>query len=205
MNSSFFSFTSPSQSAPPVSAGPSRLIIRAAQQQDLHALAEVLTHSFHSQQGWKGLLYPLLKLGIYEDLRSRLKNGSPHFICLVAIALVPTDQGVREEVAGTVEMSLSCPHTWLVGQYQSTYISNLAVSPPYRRQGIARKLLYRCEQKTLEWGFEEIYLHVLEDNEQARQLYTSCGYQRHRTEPSYSAWLFSRPRRLLMGKHLKKL
>jgi ribosomal protein S18 acetylase RimI-like enzyme len=59
-----------------------------------------------------------------------------------------------------------------------------------------------CEQTALDWGFPDIYLHVLENNHQARQLYLKTGYQLRQIEPSYGAWLLGRPKRLLLQKHL---
>ena len=69
--------------------------IRAAQPGDLAGLAELLADSFHSQHGILGWAYPLLRLGIYEDLRNRLRSTSPHHICLVAFerAFRATEEG----------------------------------------------------------------------------------------------------------------
>jgi ribosomal protein S18 acetylase RimI-like enzyme len=209
---------------------PARVAIRAARSQDLNDLAEVLVQSFHPPVGLMSWVYPLLKLGIYEDLRSRLQSKSPHYLCLAAV--VPQQQGkalpdrvssqedehaiasracpdsshctttdLWEEVAGTVEISLRS--SGIIGGTQYAYISNLAVGLPHRRQGIARKLLLSCEPAALDWGFREIYLHVLEDNAQARQLYSSIGYRLYRTESGLESWLFNRPRRLLLHKPLQ--
>ena len=169
--------------------------VRHARTQDLGAVSEVLTHSFHSCQGWGILMYPFLKLGIYEDIRSRLCGDRAHYGCLVATT-------TSDKIVGVVELGLSCPEGWIPKQYESTYISNLAVSPNYRRQGIARHLLRSCEKLTSEWGFRSVYLHVLDNNQQAQQLYDQCGYQLKRVEPSLTAWLFQQPRRLLLGKSL---
>lgn len=171
-------------------------VIRKAQSQDLGKVAEVLTHSFHSCQGWGLLMSPFLKIGIQEDIRGRLNNDRAHYACLVAIA------EATRTVAGTVELGLSSPEGWIPKQYESTYISNLAVSPNFRRQGIAKRLLRGCEQTTLSWGYREIYLHVLENNLPAQKLYEGCGYRLCRVEPSLTAWLFHQPRRLLLGKSL---
>ncbi|MEC4983683.1 MAG: GNAT family N-acetyltransferase [Oscillatoria sp. PMC 1076.18] len=188
----------------PVAAG-SRLkadglFIRAARQGDLHGLASVLTESFYSQSGLMGWTYPILKLGIYEDLRARLRSCSPHYLCLVAIATGTATEG--EQLVGTVEIALRSG-SWFDSNSDHLYISNLAVSKSYRRQGIARRLLAGCDRTALEWGFNEIYLHVLENNAHARQLYSGCGYRLQQAEPSLAAWLFQRPRRLFLHKDLQ--
>lgn len=167
--------------------------IRAAQSADLTDVAEVLTDSFHSQQGIFGWAYPLLRLGIYEDLRNRLRSTSPHHTCLVAL--------VGDQLAGTVEMGIRSTD-WVSSSHP--YISNLAVHPKHRRQGVARQLLLDCERVALSWGFDDLYLHVLENNHQARQLYFQMGYQLHQVDSRLSVWLLRRPRQLLLHKGLGK-
>lgn len=99
-------------------------------------------------------------------------------------------------------IALRSPPSWQPHASQYPYISNLAVRKSYRRQGVARQLLLACERTSLEWGFPDLYLHVLENNHQARQLYLKAGYQLRQVEPSYSAWLFGQPKRLFLQKHI---
>ncbi|ERN40168.1 acetyltransferase [Rubidibacter lacunae KORDI 51-2] len=177
-------------------------IVRTALLQDLQGVADVLTNSFHPPHGLRALIHPFLRLGIQEDLRTRLCANGQHYLCLAALVSAVTAGGCTERVVGTVEMSLSVPKNWLARDYQSTYLSNLAVSPEYRRCGIARQLLRRCEQATREWGLNEIYLHVLENNKSARTLYNRCDYHLRRVDVDCASWLMRRPRRLLLGKRL---
>ncbi|MFW6264210.1 MAG: GNAT family N-acetyltransferase [Cyanobacteriota bacterium] len=183
----------------PIKIDVSQLIIRTAQQQDLNSLAEVLTDSFHPPEGLKRWIYPVLKLGIYEDLRTRLRSQSLQNQCFVA--LLPTSPLTSEnELTGTIEVALRS--SWQLGSSQYAYISNLAVKEPYRRLGIARQLLLQCEHTARQWGFNELYLHVLENNYQARELYRNSGYQLESVEPSLRSWLFNSPKRLLLRKPL---
>ncbi|MEC4806534.1 MAG: GNAT family N-acetyltransferase [Jaaginema sp. PMC 1079.18] len=194
--------------------------VRPAQIEDLSPLATLLTECFHPPVGWMYWLNPVLKLGIYEDLRSRLQNASPHYLCLVTgvgsarnLALfspqlakypdvtkssnsVVTDP---EELVGTIELTLRSSS--LFGA-QYPYISNLAVSPAYRRRGLARQLLCQCEPTAKKWGYREIYLHVMENNTGAIALYRNCGYHLHSTEANLGSWLWDRPHRLLLRKLL---
>jgi len=196
------SYQSTAVSQDALAADVSHFTIRKAQVQDLASLAEMLTDSFHSQTGIMGWAYPVLRLGIYEDLRNRLRSTAPHYVCLVALAVVSGVGGSREELAGTVEIALRSPSSWQPRRSQYPYVSNLAVSKSCRRRGVAKQLLLACEQTASDWGFPDIYLHVLENNHQARQLYLKTGYQLHQIEPSYGAWLLGRPKRLLLQKHL---
>jgi ribosomal protein S18 acetylase RimI-like enzyme len=191
----------------PTAACPTPPMLRSARLQDLSRLSTLLTECFHPPVGWMYWANPILKLGIYEDLRSRLQSHSPHYLCLVAV-LLPSTRETKSlgqfsqypaELAGTIELTLRS--SGLFGS-QYPYIANLAVSPPYRRRGIARQLLKTCEPTAKKWGFREIYLHVLENNVNAIALYDACGYQLHHTEANLGNWLWQRPRRLLLRKVL---
>ena len=177
--------------------------IRTAQTQDLSQLAEILTDSFHPPTGIMRWTQPILRLGIYEDLRNRLRSNSEHYLCLVAVSQVSTLTNADEEIAGTVEIALRSPPSWQPQVSKYAYISNLAVSQSCRRQGVAKQLLLACDRTAKEWGFHKLSLHVLENNYQARQLYLKTGYQLCQVEPSYGARkLFRRPKRLLLQKNL---
>lgn len=185
--------------------------VRAVQPQDLSDIAEILCDSFHSKEGTFGWAYPLLRLGIYEDLRNRLQNSAPHHVCLVAsygsakvTALGNAYVCSTQTLAGTVEMAVR-PTTGLWGGNTSKYpyLSNLAVHRRDRRRGIGEQLLLNCERIALEWGFHDIYLHVLENNYQARQLYFKLGYCWEQIDSSWSSWLWGRPRQILLHKRLK--
>ncbi len=201
-----FPFLTPYEPAPAgqnsITANPSRFTIRTAQARDLTTLAEILADSFHLRTGFMRWAYPMLRLGIYEDLRNRLRSNSPHYACLVAVADSPAVADSGELLAGTVELALRSPPYWQKSAAQYPYISNLAVRKSCRRQGVARQLLLACERTSLEWGFQDLYLHVLDNNHQARQLYLKAGYELCQVEPSYSAWFFGRPKRLFLHKHL---
>lgn len=203
MNSCFF-FLTRSEPAPAgqnaVFTSASHFTIRAAQIRDLNILAEILTDSFHPPTGFMRWAAPMLRLGIYEDLRNRLRSNTPHFACFVAVASVPTATGYREELVGTVELALRAS-SWQPGASQYSYISNLAVSQSCRRQGVARQLLLACERTSLQWGYSDLYLHVLENNHQARQLYLKAGYQLRHSESDLLTWLLGRPKRLFLQKH----
>lgn len=177
--------------------------IRAAQTDDVAGLTEILADSFHAQDGILGWAYPFLKLGIYEDLRNRLRSTVPNHICLVAVKY--NNQTVahakNSELMAIVELS---PRYTLLNRDRARYlyISNLAVRGTYRRRGIAYQLLLKCEHIASNWGFQDLYLHVLENNYQARQLYHKLGYQLEQVDFSWSALFLRRPRQILLHKRL---
>jgi len=102
--------------------------------------------------------------------------------------------------SGTIELSLRTrPNGWGRSR-QVPYISNLAVLPQARRQGLARQLLLACEAIALEWGFDCLYLHVLEDNQRARSLYQSLGYHIIRREHNFGSLFCGQAQQLLLCK-----
>lgn len=186
-----------------IAANAPEIKIRTAQVQDLSQLAEILTDSFHHPTGIMRWAYPILRLGIYEDLRNRLRSNSEHYLCLVAISQDSTTTDTDEEIVGTVEISLRSPPSWQSQVSKYAYISNLAVSQSCRRQGVAQQLLLACDRTAQEWGFQELSLHVLENNHQARQLYLKTGYKLYQVEPIYGIWrLLKRPKRLFLQKKI---
>ncbi|MBR8830917.1 MAG: hypothetical protein N5P05_000158 [Chroococcopsis gigantea SAG 12.99] len=170
----------------------SPLSIRVAQLADLKTVVEILTESFYPQDYFWLWLRPVFKLGMYEDLKTRLRTETPHYYCLVATQ--------DTTIIGTVEIGLKSTSLF---SNAIPYVSNLAVSRSQRRKGVALKLLAKCEQVAMEWGFNELSLHVLENNSAAYSLYRNNGYDLQRIEGRLSKLLFQKPNRLLLGKTLK--
>jgi ribosomal protein S18 acetylase RimI-like enzyme len=83
------------------------------------------------------------------------------------------------------------------------YLSNLAVCPQFRRQGVASHLLALCEQMARQWYFSQLYLHVLEENPEAKYLYFKGGYERLGTETRWDLLRLQQLRRSLLCKQLQ--
>ena len=191
---------------------PSPFIIRTVRQSDLVALSEVLASSFHSAEGWMRWFYPLLRTGIYEDLRSRMHSRGEHYACLVAISpgLKPsmvqsTALGLisgNDTIVGSVEMNLKTPSLLQPWNQKYLYLSNLAVQADHRRQGVAQMLLQLCDRTALDWGFSDLYLHVLENNYAARRLYWKAGYRVRRIETNPVSLMLGQSRQLFLQKRL---
>ncbi|WP_392531196.1 GNAT family N-acetyltransferase [Nostoc sp. C117] len=173
--------------------------IRMATPPDLVGVAQIIAESFHSQKGMWGWAFPLLRLGIYEDLRHRMVSPVPRHICLVALDYT-TD--TVNNLVGTVELGVRYTDLWSQVGLGFPYLSNLAVHPKYRRYGVASALLISCEKISQEWGFQDLYLHVLENNHQARQLYFKLGYRVHKVESNWNTFFLRRSRQMLLHKHL---
>lgn len=188
------------------------LELRRAQVGDLPALTDLLTRSFHGSSNQPFWLQAILRFSIQEDLRQRLQNSPKTHTCWVAIHRAKdVDSSDGGQLVGTVEMGLRSPltlgwplniETWLTPNRNFLYLSNLAVAAKFRRQGIASQLLQRCEQTALTWQQSDLYLHVLENNQAARNLYNLAGFGFERVDPSLESILFNRDRRQLWRKPL---
>jgi ribosomal protein S18 acetylase RimI-like enzyme len=177
--------------------------IRPAGGQDIPGISEVLASSFYDPIRWAGLVYPLVKLGIQADLQSRIQSSRLNYICLAALVSPPsTGLPTKPTIAGTVELSQRHPWPWQTLEAPYGYVANLAVGYRFRRQGIGRNLLAVCETIAQGWQMGHLYLHVMENNRQARQLYSRAGFQLLEAEPRLAPWPGCQPRRLLMRKVL---
>lgn len=187
-----------------------QLIIDFAAIEDAKVIGQVLAKSFYSLPEFASWIYPFLQFTISEDIRHRLRSQSPHYCCLVA-KLAPQDYQISSSrinlgnsnliVAGTIEIALRSPSLWSTG-VQYPYISNLAVDENYRRLGIGQQLLAKCEQAAIDWGYSETRLHVLDNNDAAKQLYGNCGYQISQIEANWSNMWFDYSPRLLLKKQI---
>lgn len=179
-------------------------LIRAARPQDLHNLTDLLARSFHVQDGFWGWAYPLLRMSIYEDLRNRIAAPAPHQVFFVAVPpIAQIDRSIAAvPLAGAVEIAQR-RSIWHSRPERSLYISNLAVAADYRRQGVARQMLAACERMAVRWKIPDLYLHVMEDNHAAQQLYDRAGFEVLRADSGMASW-FGQPRQLYLHKHLPR-
>jgi len=173
--------------------------IRAAQSKDLTQIVSVLLTSFYAHAKATQWLYWILRIGIREDIKAKIKVPAEQYACLVATTLHP-DSAQSDEVIGTAEVSQRPCETWQFFPPERAYLSNLAISPNHRRQGAAQQLIHTCETIALGWGFRCLYLHVMADNTAAKQLYEQAGYQLCEVSNPVLSALGLRPQRLLLSK-----
>ncbi|WP_029010201.1 GNAT family N-acetyltransferase [Azospirillum halopraeferens] len=60
--------------------------------------------------------------------------------------------------------------------WDSYFLSALAIAPDLRRQGLARHLLARVYDRARDGGYDRVTLHVWADNAAARALYAAEGF-----------------------------
>jgi ribosomal protein S18 acetylase RimI-like enzyme len=185
---------------------PHQIEIRPVREEEIHRVADIITRSFHFDRGWMAWFTPLFRLGIAEDLRNRLRTRVPtsshnkpqQQVCSIALCV----DREQSHVAGTVEVGVRTTERYRQNQHRYVYLSNLAVSRDFRRRGVAQELIKSCEQQTAEWGYTELHLHVMGDNERGRNLYHKLGYETVSSEFVWSIIPWYRPERLFLRKQL---
>ena len=177
--------------------------IRSAHRRDLPQIVAVLLASFYPKVQANPWLYWLLRVGIQEDIKTRLKTPASQYACLVAGRVEATSAQSTGEIVGTAEISQRPCESWRFFPPKRAYLSNLAIAPNHRRQGVAQRLLQTCETTAVGWGFHRIYLHVMANNSAAKALYTQAGYQLCEVSNPVLSGLKLRPERLLLSKRLQ--
>jgi ribosomal protein S18 acetylase RimI-like enzyme len=134
---------------------------------DLSALADLIEVAFEDE---------LQRTGnrIVTEMR-RLAKGGPLLRLFGGGGLLPdlTDGYVWIQGGKLVGSVSLMPHGRVRGVLS---ITNVAVFPDYRRQGIARRLVVAAMQRAADRGAHRLVLELEADNEAARQLYDSLGY-----------------------------
>lgn len=182
--------------SPQVQFTSSSLSIRPLRTSDVSTAAALLSSTFYGQEGWLRWMVPLFQLGIAQDLHLRCIAPPPRSICLVGV-------WKRNKVVGMVELSSRYLDVWSAKPLLVLYVSNLAVAQSLRRQGIGSQLLMACEPIAKAWGFQELFLHVKDENQVARGLYQKLGYRLHRLELPLWAALLGHSQHLLLRKTIE--
>lgn len=68
--------------------------VRLATDRDLRSLSDILATSFHREDGFYRWILPLIRLGIYEDLRHRVRGTNANYACLVAVGQASASEGL---------------------------------------------------------------------------------------------------------------
>ena len=102
----------------------------------------------------------------YKSLEDELTNPTAHFFVAE----------VDEDVAGYIGMYIVCGHC---------YVTNVAVFPQYRRQGVARALIKMAMLTADAMETDFISLEVRPSNEAALSLYRSFGFEQNGLRKNY--------------------
>ena len=89
----------------------------------------------------------------------------------VTFADVAVDSG--NQIAGLILVTM---RDEILSHEPSAHLEAIVVSPSARGQGLGRRLLQRAEDRVKELGAKTLTLHVFANNQRARSLYRSHGF-----------------------------
>jgi len=75
----------------------------------------------------------------------------------------------------------------LMSTGHETHVTNIAVDPRFRRQGIATMVMLRLVAESQAWGLDHMTLEVRASNAEAQGMYAKFGFQPEGVRPRYYA------------------
>ena len=151
--------------------GSSFYFIREADFADLGAAARILTDGFYGDSNF--ITYNIERLNTFLSLESTFPQ--PGSIVGAVHSMLVACRQTDGKVLGFAE--IDGRPTKKENEAPRPYMCNLAVCPKWRRKGIAKELVWQCEQKALKWGKTDMYLKVRKANDAATNMYKDLGYE----------------------------
>jgi ribosomal protein S18 acetylase RimI-like enzyme len=156
---------------------PSKVVsIRESLHGDLGMCADVVISAF----------YPNYKNPFKHMVRmaelSRLQQGfsydkSQHVMYVATESVEENNSNNNNMIVGFCDIDLRPPNQPMPFSYNPRpYLSDLCVHSEYRRRGIGRELILRCEEFCVKAGKDRVYVRVEGNNTAAMDLYNRLGY-----------------------------
>jgi len=142
--------------------------IRDGQYADLGRVASIIVDSFYTPSIF---VRPFL----YASELQRLQENFPYNkTCHSYLVACRKNDVEKEVVIGFVDIDARPAKN--ADAPPRPYLSDLAVDKYYRRLGLASCMIRECEARVIEMGMNRLFLRVERDNNAARKMYDSMGY-----------------------------
>lgn len=153
--------------------------VRDLTRRDVLSVATLLRDCFAPPAGYNAVEGGLLVAETSLSLSERIGPSSSSVMLVAAEEAAAAERSRGGGIVGFVKLDLGVRAVkgWDAALPLSTYVSSLAVAPPYRRRGVARALMQAAEERARGAGFSEISLQVEEENAAAAALYANSGYE----------------------------
>jgi ribosomal protein S18 acetylase RimI-like enzyme len=157
---------------------PSKVVsIRESLHGDLGKCADVVMSAFYPT--YKNPFKHLVRLAELSLLQQRFSYDKSQHVMYVATESVVDENSDSNNnmIVGFCDIDLRPPNRPMPFSYNPRpYLSDLCVHSEYRRRGIGRELLLRCEDFCVKAGKDRVYVRVEDNNTAAMDLYTRLGY-----------------------------
>jgi len=129
---------------------------------------------------------------VAEDLRRSARTMTDEKIPITLVVMMDDDDDDKAKLAGSCTIEAEdLPNSLLTPWFTCLY-----VFPPYRRCGVATRLILEAQKVAVRLGFNELYLFV--ENEQLQQLYQKFGWS------PFEQTVFGDKSITIMHKHLSR-
>lgn len=136
---------------------------------DLGVVSDIIMNSFYTGENARSPWRQMFRLGELNRLQQNFPyNDDKHFM-LVAI------YRYTEQIIAFVDIDARPPRRQ--EDPPRPYLSDLAVDPRWRRNGIARSLIQNCERLAQQMGTNEIFIRVEQNNTPAISMYEGLNYE----------------------------
>lgn len=190
--------------------------VRPAQLNDIPALADLLLQLYAAElpgaltgplDHQRRLLRFTLETQPTRSLQHRyVLCDTTDRVLATGMIQFPNEPSFERAPAGTVRMATALLGYRAVGRLLLTIarsmigvrsqrladtvlLHSIVVDAHYRKQGLGQMMVNQLEQIAIEQGYQWAMLQVLANNEAARHLYQSCGYQEIWRSPRWVAML----------------
>jgi len=159
------------------------MTIRKCRYSDLTIVAEMIVTSFYTAKMRNSPFSAVLKLGELNRLQQNFPYADDqHFMFVATTTSTSVKKNDKKnddtDIVGFVDLDFR-PATRSIDPPRP-YLSDLAVDPNHRRQGIATTLIQKCEalaQTNTKNKNKSLYIRVEQANDAAVQMYEQFQYQ----------------------------
>jgi len=166
--------------------------IRKINFSELDQVSKIILVSFYKEEFQKGPWKHLCSMNELSRLQSNFPYSDPNHYMYAAVAesskssaASPSarrtlknsnnNNNAKPMIVGFVDIDGRPPKQ--VTDPPRPYLSDLCIHPQWRRKGIARALIQKCEQTVQEqMNKSEMYIRVEQSNDAARSMYDGLGY-----------------------------
>ncbi len=148
---------------------PPKYYVRKARYMELGHVVDILIDAFYNPSA-------LVRPYLYLSELSRLQGNFPYDEKVHTFYVACCMEDKEEKVIGFVDVDKR--EGKKLSDAPRPYLSDLAVHSKYRRMGVAKALIHNCEEESIRWGEDCLYLRVDKKNDGGLKMYEGLNYEK---------------------------